>query len=91
VEVKKGTPNIVVDKLNDYFNSNKITDDDNNVLENGGAVEIKLIIEKAESNATNAVDMNAYYAKYVAWANENGIIKGIGGNKFAPDAEVTRE
>jgi len=43
-------------------------------------------------NATfSDVDTNAYYAKYVSWANENGIIKGIGGNKFAPDAEVTRE
>jgi len=43
-------------------------------------------------NATfSDVDMDAYYAKYAAWANENGIIKGIGGNKFAPDAEVTRE
>ncbi len=37
------------------------------------------------------VDANAYYAKYVAWANENGIIKGIGENQFAPEAKVTRE
>ena len=37
------------------------------------------------------VDANAYYAKYVAWANENGMIKGMGGNKFAPEKKVTRE
>lgn len=37
------------------------------------------------------VDVNAYYAKYVAWANESGVIKGIGNNKFAPDENVTRE
>jgi hypothetical protein len=37
------------------------------------------------------VNANAYYAKYVAWANENGMIKGIGENQFAPEAEVTRE
>jgi len=37
------------------------------------------------------VDTNAYYAKYVAWANEKGIIKGIGGNKFAPNDKITRE
>ena len=27
----------------------------------------------------------------ISWANENGIIKGIGDNKFAPNTEVTRE
>lgn len=37
------------------------------------------------------VNVNDYYAKYVAWANENGVIKGIGNNKFAPDENVTRE
>lgn len=39
----------------------------------------------------NDIDVNAYYAKYVEWANENGVIKGIGNNKFAPDENVTRE
>ena len=32
-----------------------------------------------------------YYSTAVAWASENGIVKGIGDNSFAPDAEVTRE
>ncbi|GAB6110210.1 S-layer homology domain-containing protein [Fusibacter bizertensis] len=37
------------------------------------------------------VDSTAYYAKYVAWANENRIIMGKGNNTFSPDEEVTRE
>ena len=37
------------------------------------------------------VPQDAYYAKYVAWASENGIIRGIGDNKFAPEKNVTRE
>ena|GEM_PF-3041581 len=30
-------------------------------------------------------------ARAVAWGYENGIIDGVGGNMFAPDAPVTRE
>lgn len=37
------------------------------------------------------VDKEAYYADYVAWAHENGIIEGIGGNSFAPEAQVSHE
>ena len=37
------------------------------------------------------VSADAYYAPYVAWAAENGIVKGIGNNLFAPDDNVTRE
>ncbi|WP_294853585.1 leucine-rich repeat protein, partial [uncultured Oscillibacter sp.] len=37
------------------------------------------------------VAQDAYYAKYVAWASENGIIKGVGENKFAPGRKITRE
>lgn len=37
------------------------------------------------------VNTNDYFAKYVAWANENGIIKGIGENKFVPNEKITRE
>ncbi|MHC1722385.1 MAG: S-layer homology domain-containing protein [Aminipila sp.] len=37
------------------------------------------------------VNVNDYYAKYVAWANDKGIIKGMGENKFAPKEKVTRE
>lgn len=37
------------------------------------------------------VDNAAWYAPYVAWAAENRIVSGIGGNRFAPDQAVTRE
>ncbi|MDR1298885.1 MAG: S-layer homology domain-containing protein, partial [Oscillospiraceae bacterium] len=33
----------------------------------------------------------AYYAEAVTWASANAIVNGIGGGKFAPDAEITRE
>ncbi len=37
------------------------------------------------------VDAAQYYAPYVEWAAKNGIVKGIGDGKFAPDTTVTRE
>ncbi|MDH8679081.1 S-layer homology domain-containing protein [Fusibacter bizertensis] len=37
------------------------------------------------------IDSDAYYGKYVAWANKNGIVTGIGNNRFAPERNVTRE
>lgn len=33
----------------------------------------------------------AYYAKYTEWAREKGIVSGIGGNSFAPEAIITRQ
>ena len=36
------------------------------------------------------VSMDAYYAKAVAWAVENGITTGTGDDKFSPDATCTR-
>ena len=36
------------------------------------------------------VESNAYYAKAVQWAVEQGITLGTGDNKFSPDAECTR-
>lgn len=37
------------------------------------------------------VESGSYYEKAVAWAGENGIVKGISDTEFAPDANVTRE
>lgn len=37
------------------------------------------------------VSVDKYYAPYIAWATRCGIVNGIGGGKFAPDAPVTRE
>ena len=36
------------------------------------------------------VPADAYYAKAVAWAVENGITGGTGDGKFSPDATCTR-
>ena len=37
------------------------------------------------------VDMGAYYANAVIWAQQVGIVKGISETEYAPDMEVTRE
>ncbi|MBU5431409.1 S-layer homology domain-containing protein [Intestinimonas sp. MSJ-38] len=44
----------------------------------------------AGSSGFNDVSDGAYYAKAVAWANENGITSGTGSNKFSPGADCTR-
>lgn len=44
----------------------------------------------AESKFTD-VAKDAYYAKAVAWASENGIVNGISETEFAPDSDITRE
>ena len=44
---------------------------------------------KSASNFTD-VPADAYYAKAVAWAVENGITSGTGDGKFSPDATCTR-
>ncbi len=37
------------------------------------------------------VPTNTWYSKAVAWAQSEGVVAGVGNNKFAPDANVTRE
>ena len=37
------------------------------------------------------VTKGSYYSNAIAWAANNGIVKGVGENKFAPDAIVTRQ
>ena len=37
------------------------------------------------------VSISAWYASYVQWAYEKGVVSGMGNNQFAPDANVTRE
>ena len=37
------------------------------------------------------VGVNAYYAPYVAWTAENGIVSGFEDGTFKPDEGVTRE
>ena len=44
----------------------------------------------AGNSAFDDVAANAYYAKAVAWAAENGITSGTGSGKFSPGADCTR-
>lgn len=37
------------------------------------------------------VDLNAYYANAVIWAQRNGIVNGVSESEFAPDDNITRE
>lgn len=39
----------------------------------------------------NDVAPDKYYSPYIAWAAENGIVAGIGGNMFRPDRAVSRD
>ena len=46
--------------------------------------------EPAGMSSFTDVSADAYYAKAVAWAVEQGITKGTGGGKFSPDEICTR-
>ncbi|MCB6365975.1 S-layer homology domain-containing protein [Intestinibacillus massiliensis] len=45
----------------------------------------------AAAKAFADVAADAYYAPYVAWASENGIVTGTDPGRFDPEAPVTRE
>ncbi len=63
-------------------------------LTRGMLVTILGRFDKADTSAVSAfadVDQSEYYAPYIAWAAENGIVDGVGGNMFAPNDPVTRE
>ena len=49
--------------------------------------------EIPESTDTPFADIlhNSWYSKYIKWARENGIIRGVDGGKFEPDRAITRE
>ncbi len=49
--------------------------------------------EPAVSGAASFTDTSpdAWYAKPVAWAQQSGVINGVGGGKFGPDTPVTQE
>ncbi|MDR1134919.1 MAG: S-layer homology domain-containing protein, partial [Clostridiales Family XIII bacterium] len=37
------------------------------------------------------VSASQYYAPYVEWAKESGVVLGVGENRFEPDAGITRQ
>lgn len=49
-------------------------------------------LEPDEASTNNFADAgNSYYTNYLAAAKRLGIAKGVGQNKFAPEAEISRE
>ncbi len=42
-------------------------------------------------NQFSDVKNNFWYTDAIVWAAENGIVSGVGGGKFSPDASITRE
>lgn len=48
-------------------------------------------ISNSGKNGFSDVPSDSYFAKYVAWGNEIGIVKGITDTEFRPDMNVTRE
>lgn len=49
------------------------------------------IEEVGKGSGFRDVDDDAYYAPYVAFASEHGIVNGVGAGNFAPDREMSRE
>lgn len=47
--------------------------------------------EIANDTSFTDVDMGAYYANAVAWAQQNGIVNGVSETEFAPNDNITRE
>lgn len=56
----------------------------------GSKVEVKAEFVKTAATSFADVPANAYYAKAVAWAIENGITNGMTETTFAPNATCTR-
>jgi hypothetical protein len=48
-------------------------------------------INYVNKNTFSDVKDNQYYIPYIAWASDKGIVSGVGGDKFAPNEDVTRE
>lgn len=46
---------------------------------------------KGKASFTDLEPQHTYYHKAVAWAEENGVVNGMGGGKFEPRGSVTRE
>lgn len=47
--------------------------------------------EPEQAAAFGDVPQNVYYSKAVAWAAEQGVVRGISADQFAPSAPITRE
>ena len=81
--------------VNGLFNgTSENTFSPNNVMTRAMLVTVLWRMKESPSvNSTPFIDVvsGQYYFQAVAWAEANGIVSGIGGSMFAPDAEITRE
>ena len=52
-----------------------------------------LNVNTSDYTSQNFADVNSqmYYSPYIAWANNMGIVGGVGQGRFAPDKVLTRE
>ena len=48
-------------------------------------------IAQSEEKPFSDLNYDSYYAKYVIWAEKNGIVKGVGGGKYEPQRAITRQ
>jgi hypothetical protein len=51
----------------------------------------KVSASSSARSSFNDVASGQYYTAYVEWAKTNGIVNGVGDNKFAPDRDVSRQ
>ena len=51
----------------------------------------KVDAARYNSCAFTDVPAGSYYAPYVEWARQNGVVQGTGGSRFSPNAPATRE
>lgn len=66
----------------------------NNNMTRGMLVTVLGRLMNADTSATSDftdVDKSIYYSPYVAWAQSENIVSGIGSSLFAPQSNVTRE
>ena len=45
----------------------------------------------APANTFSDVKAGTWYSDAVSWASANGVVNGVGGNRFDPDGNITRE
>jgi hypothetical protein len=48
-------------------------------------------VDSQPNSVFSDVSADAYYAPYVAWAYENGVVAGVSSDRFAPNQPITRE
>lgn len=89
LKVVEGTPLWEDTVTNDKFSPNMVMTRGMFVTEIGRLANADVSNYK-DSKFTD-VKSDAYYMGSVGWASENGMVEGIGNEKFAPDQSITRE